>query len=1011
MTADLRSLLGRRPLHRAPAHARAAFVGLCAAIACLQLLASAPAGAQPSEHPFEIVPGSFHFAPSRSQAGAHADWVTSFDIAHEEAGPATGRTYNDVRTTIVNLPAGFIGNNTAVPTCTPLQLHTAGPLGQATRCPPASQVGTISVALHLNENSPTPEQSTFALYNMEVTSPGIAAMLGFKAVILTQELAIAARPADEGLTVTSPDIVDLGEAHDISVTVWAVPGAHEHDAQRGQECTYFGQGSGVSRLECRGGGEQVAGSLKPFLANPTSCEPTTASMSSNSWEEPFLEEPGRWPAATTEVAPTGECDRVPFSATIGSSPSTTSAESPTGLDFSMEVPQTWDKPETLATSDLKDASVTLPQGMTINPSAGSGLGSCSPAQFAAETAASLPGAGCPESSKIGSVEIETPLLAEKLEGAVFVATPFENPFGSLLALYVVAKAPERGVIVKVAGQVHLDPVTGQLTTTFLNNPQAPFGRFTLKFRPGATAPLVTPPVCGSFSSQASLAPWSAPLEPQLVSSPAFAVTSGVGGGPCPSGGVPPFHPQVIAGTNNNAGGSYSPFYLRLIREDGEQELTRFSTVMPSGLTGNLSGIPFCPDAAIQAARERTGPHGGGEEEATPSCPAASQVGHTIVGAGVGTVLAQTPGRLYLAGPYQGAPLSLVSITSAKVGPFDLGTVVIRFALRINPITAQVEVDATGSDAIPHIIQGIVVHVRDIRAYVDRPGFIKNPTSCERLQIQNLVQGANGGQASLASPFQAADCQSLRFQPDFKAQVTGRTSKTQGAGLKVDIAYPPPSLGAQANIHAVKVELPIQLPSRLTTLQQACLASVFEANPASCPPGSIVGHAKAITPILPVPITGPAYFVSYGNAKFPELVIVLQGYGITIDLHGETFISKKGITSSTFHQVPDQPVTSFELDLPQASNSALAANVNLCALTRTTTTRMTVTRRIHGRSRRVKVTVRHTTPAGLTMPTEMTAQNGMVIRQATPIAITGCPRAKPRKVRKATRPRIRRSVHR
>jgi hypothetical protein len=566
--------------------------------------------------------------------------------------------------------------------------------------------------------------------------------------------------------------------------------------------------------------------------------------------------------------------------------------------------------------------------------------------------------------------------------------PYDNPFGSLLAMYVVAKAPDRGIVIKAAGKVEPNEATGQLVTTFHNTPQQPFSHLTFRLRQGATSPLVSPPTCGTYVVLAELTPWSAPDEPRFLSN-SFPITSGVHHGACPSGGTPPFSPSVVAGTSSNAAGGYSPFYLRITREDGEQELTRFSTVMPPGLTGNLTGIPFCAEEAIEAARHATGQH----EINEPSCSAASEIGHTLVGAGVGSVLAWTPGKVYLAGPYHGAPLSLVSVTSATVGPFDLGTVVIRFALRINPITAQVEVDATGSDPIPHIIEGIVVHVRDIHVHIDRTNFVKNPTSCEHLQIQNTIDGAGAdpsnpaGQVpvTVTSPFQAADCQSLAFKPSFKATVTGKNSKAGGAALKVNIAYPNTPQGTEANIHAVKVELPIQLPSRLTTLQKACLASVFEANPASCPPGSIVGHATAVTPILPVPLAGPAYFVSYGGAKFPELVMVLQGYGITIVLHGETFISRKGITSSTFHQVPDQPVTSFELRLPQARNSALAASVDLCTLTHTAIAHKTIRR--HGK--RVRVTLRHTTPGSLTMPTEMTAQNGMVLHQATRITVTGC----------------------
>jgi hypothetical protein len=432
---------------------------------------------------------------------------------------------------------------------------------------------------------------------------------------------------------------------------------------------------------------------------------------------------------------------------------------------------------------------------------------------------------------------------------------------------------------------------------------------------------------------------------------------------------------VISGTQNNVGGSYSPFYLRIIREDGEREITKFTTVLPPGLTGNLTKIPFCPEADVEAARSATG----AEEIEHPSCPASSEIGHTIVSAGVGTVLAQTPGKVYLAGPYHGAPLSIVSVTSAKVGPFDLGTVVIRFALRINPITAQPEVDSTGSDPIPHIIKGIVVHVREIRVYMDREKFILNPTNCAPMSITDTITGAGANPAnpadqapvSVTTPFQAADCSSLAFKPAFKVSTSGKSSRSKGASLSVKLAYPKAPQGTQANIRSVKVDLPKQLPSRLTTLQKACPDSVFNANPAACPAASIVGHATAITPILPVPLTGPAYFVSHGGAKFPELIVVLQGYGVTLDLHGETFISKAGITSSTFRSVPDDPIGSFELTLPQGPYSALAANGNLC------------------KSR-------------LKMPTAFVAQNGAVIHQSTAISVTGCARHKVKKRHKASR---------
>ncbi|HEV3319876.1 MAG TPA: hypothetical protein VG053_09165 [Solirubrobacteraceae bacterium] len=952
---------------------------------CLMLVVLAPGSAGA----FALKPGSFKITPSSGQAGAHADLTTAFKLVHN----AEGATHGNLKTTTVELPAGFVGSDTAVPTCTPEQLDAASTTGA--KCPPDTQVGTISFSLALFAYDPFGVPVTEPLYNMEVTNPDIAAMFGFSFNgIIVQNIVIRVRPGDLGLTVTSEELQGLGEVSEVSVTVWGVPAEAGHDAERGRHCS-----NGV----CEGGGETVDSPVRPLLANPTSCtgEPFTATLRTNDWQQPeeYLSE-------QAAIAPVGECERVPFEPSIEVQPTTRSAESPSGLDVSLLNTQSWENPISISTSDLKDATVTLPEGFTVNPGAGSGLGACTPAQYASETAQSQPGEGCPPESKIGSIEIETPLLSEKIQGAVYIATPYDNPFGSpehpggsLLALYIVAKDPFKGIVIKVAGKLEPNPVTGRLTSTFLNNPQQPFSRFTLKFRPGATAPLVSPPTCGTYTTGAALTPWSAPGEARLLSS-SFEITQGVHEGACPLGGVPPFKPQVISGTQNNAGGSYSPFYLRILREDGEQELTRFSTTLPPGLTGNLSGIPFCPEADIEAARGVSG----AEEEANPSCPQASEIGHTIVSAGVGTVLAQTPGKVYLAGAYHGAPLSIVSITSAKVGPFDLGTVVIRFALNINPTTAQVEVSGAQSDPIPHIIDGIVVHVREIRVYMNKEKFIINPTNCNPLGITDTIDGAGADFTNPAdqvpvavnTPFEAADCSSLTFKPDFSVSTSGKTSKADGASLNVNLTMPG-ALGSNANIHQVKVELPQQLPSRLTTLQKACTKAQFDTNPAGCPAASVVGYARAVTPILPVPIEGPAYFVSNGAEAFPNLILVLQGYGITIDLVGDTFISKQGITSSTFKTVPDQPVSSFELTLPQGPFSALTANGNLCALTKTITVKKKVTLRTkNGRKRTTTKNVKQSVPASLSMPTEFVAQNGAVLHQTTSVTVTGCPKAKPAK---------------
>lgn len=908
------------------------------------------AAARPSSHPFEIVPGSFHVVPSSDQAAAHADLTVSFDFAHEgENGP----TYNDQRTTIVNLPPGFIGNSTAVPTCTVAQLVGNDAIGEPENpeCPPASQVGVIHVVARFAHDEP--ETVSVPLYNMEVTSFGVAAELGFNlAGLVIQVLPVSVRPDDSGLTVTAPNISQFGESRDVSVTTWGLPASHVHDPERGREC--YGSRSPA----CSGGNESAEIPIKPFLANPTGCEAHIATIESYSWEEP--RKPSR---ESTEVPPIIECERVPFGPLIEVAPTTRSAESSSGLNVSLDVPQTWDNPSGIATSDVKDTVLTLPVGYTVNPSAGSGLGVCTPQQLLAETSSSPSSAGCPAESKIGTVDVETPVLSEKLSGNVYVAKPFENPFDSLLGLYIVIKNPARGIIVKLAGKIEPNLVTGQLVTVFDENPQVPFSKVTIALHQGATSPLVSPAACGSYQAEAAFTPWSAPLSPQHLFSPPFQIETGIGGGACPIGGTPPFNPVVSAGTLNNSAGAYSQMDIRVTRNDGEQEITRFSSTLPPGLTASLTGVPFCSDADIEAAKHVSG----AQEEAQPSCPVASEIGHSLVGAGVGTVLAYTPGKVYMAGPYNGAPFSIVAITSAKVGPFDLGTVVVREALNINPETAVVTVDAKASDPIPHIIAGIVVHVRDIRVYIDRPQFTINPTNCNPLTFTATIDGAGANPANPADQqpvnvektFQLANCQDLAFKPTFKVSTSGKTSRRDGASLTVKLTYPKTPQGTQANIAKVKVDLPKQLPSRLSTLQKACPDATFEANPANCPAASRVGQAKAITPILPVPLTGPAYFVSHGGAKFPELIIVLQGYGVTLNLRSETFINKKGITSSTFRTVPDDPVGSFELTLPQGPYSALAANANLCQ-------------------------------AKLEMPTAFTAQNGDTIHQKTPITTTHCP---------------------
>ncbi|MFZ1155137.1 MAG: hypothetical protein WAN93_09560 [Solirubrobacteraceae bacterium] len=901
---------------------------------------------QAGSHPFQVT-GSFIFNQG-------ADAPVSKGPAVEPAG-----LVKDIYT---KLPPGLIGNPIPIPRCTLAQFLVI--VTEEDECSPQSAVGVASVTVFVRHFGVF--TITVPIFNLEPYA-GEPARFGF--LIVTGPVPVILDTSvrsgeDYGITVSSSNISQIGGLLSVRTTFWGDPADPRHDSSRGWGCLAETRGESAPN-PCR---HLEAIQPPSFLTMPTSCDgQLQSSAETDAWNEAgHLKD---FPTVEPLEAMDG-CNRLPFSPSIQASPTTTDASAPSGLDFDVFFKdEGLTSAEGLAQSQLSKTEVVLPQGLTINPSAGVGLGGCSPSDYARETLTSAPGAGCPDDSKLGTVTIETPLLPVPVNGSVYIAQPYENPFlepaaghpnGTLVALYVVAKNPETGVLVKLAGKVTPNPVTGQLTTTFENNPQLPFARFNFHFREGQQAPLITPPLCGSYTTRAVLSPWSEPLSP-LTETSSFTLTKGFDGGACPSGGLPPFDPGIQAGQLNNNAGSFSPFYLHLTRTDGEQEISGFSTNLPSGLTGDLSGIPFCPEAAIAQARVKTG----AQEEAEPSCPAGSQIGHTLVGTGVGAVLAYVPGKIYLAGPFHGAPFSIVAVTSAVVGPFDLGTVVLRFGLTIDPYTARVSVTPASSEPIPTILDGIVTHVRDIRVYIDRSHFTLNPTSCNPLTIGSTLTSSLGQAKTVTSPFQASNCQALAFKPIFKVSTSGKTSRKSGASLKVKLSYP---TSVQANISKVKVDLPKQLPSRLTTLQKACTAAQFEANPAGCPAASIIGHAKAVTPLIPVPLEGPAYFVSHGGEAFPSLVIVLQGYGVTINLVGTTFINKAGITSSTFKTVPDQPVGSFELTLPQGKYSALAATGNLCK-------------------------------AKLNMPTEFDAQNGAVIHQTTKISVTGCPKTQKAKTKK------------
>lgn len=889
------------------------------AFACLLGLLQVPVAQAFDVTEFDVAYTKADGTPA-TQAGSHPFAMTTNIAFSTKPGSKPGEVLADgsVKDLTVALAPGLVGDRAAVPYCSSADFLKAF-LGVSS-CPDNSAVGVLSVGIP----GETDQGDLGPAFNLE-PPPGAAAKIGFILLQVPVALVIRVNPNPPyNLIATLENTADIEPVASSTLTIWGNPADPVHDEERGS-CLL------TAKVSC-----PVDTVEKPFLTLPRACTgPLFTNYLAASWEEPTAPVSG---ASATPLLTNG-CGKLPFGPTITAKPTTIAAQSPTGLDFSLDVKDEQLKSvEGIAASDVRKAVVTLPEGMTVNPSVAAGLEVCSKAQLAGETAFSAPGAGCPSASKLGTVEVETPLLDEHLNGSLFQAVQddpattepgAENPFDTLIALYLVIKNPKLGIIVKQALKVEADPVTGRLTTIADDIPQLPFSHFRLHFREGARSPLASPSGCGTYNAEATLYPWSgnAPVK----TSSAFQIVVGSGGGACPSGGMPPLKPHLEAGTLNNAAGRYSPFYLRLSRKDGEQELTHFSIKLPPGLTGKLAGIPFCPDAAIEAAKARTAK----AELASPSCPLASEVGRTLVGAGVGSALAYAPGKVYLAGPYNGSALSIAAITAVKVGPFELGTVVVREALRVNPDTTEVFIDAAGSDPIPHIIKGIPVHARDIRVYVDRPDFMLNPTSCKPTSTASSVLGAGLNFASAAddqpftvtSPFQAADCGSLGFKPKLKLFLKGGTRRSQNPALKAVLHARP----GDANIARAQVTLP-----RTTFLDQAHIKTVctrvqfaqgsFPGE--KCPPGSVYGYAKAITPLLDEPVQGPVFLRSSNN-PLPDLVAALHSGRINVNLVGRIDQGNKGEIRNTFDFVPDAPVKTFTLSMQGGKKGLLVNSVNIC----------------------------------------------------------------------------------
>jgi hypothetical protein len=907
-------------------------------------LAALPAVASAQEFGID----SFGTDASTSQAGAHADVSTAFTLNTDEVG----NPIDQLRNVRAELPPGLVGNPENVPACSNRDFEIFN-------CAAPSQVGTLEVSLVVCEGKattltqpaaagateifvestdgfcaddqnntitigtgPTAETAHIAffpsiegrlqlaeplanahavgedvvhmgvplsapipLFNLEPT-PGHVATLGASLLIATIIIQVDVGP-DGSLVATISDASTFLPLAGTELTLWGVPADSSHDPFR---CNQIGQECGVPG----------APTPAPFMTNPTDCSgpPLQTTISVSSWQDP-----GSFATATTSLpAPTG-CGALQFDPSISFSPSVSAADSPAGFSFNLHVPQD-EEPYSVGTPALRTAAVTLPEGVSVNPSAADGLATCTEAQIGLGTDSEPT---CPNASKIGTAEIVTPLLDDPLEGSIYLATPNDNPFDSLLAVYVVVEGSN--VLIKLAGQIEADPDTGQLVTTFEDNPQVPFSDLNLTFFGGPRGALATPRTCGTFETTAELTPWSAPDSGDpATASTSFDVTSGPGGAPCAASLEDrPFEPGFVAGTIDPVAGAFTPFTVRVNRPDGHQELSTIEATLPPGVTAKLAGITPCPEAQANAG----------------TCPGLSQVGTAIIGAGAGSNPFHLTGTVYLTGPYGGAPLGLSIVTNAIAGPFDLGTVVVRAGIFVDPTDAHLTVV---SDPLPTILQGIPLRLRSVRVTMDRNQFTLNPTNCSEMSVSGVIGGSHGASADVSNRFQVGDCGVLPFQPTMTQTLLGPRSATRAGahpGLQVTLRARP----GDANVKRVQVVLPKAMALDAGSISAFCTEEQLATD--TCPPESQFGTASATTPLLDEPLEGPAYLVLVPGHPLPDLVLVLEGQ-LRLEVHGVNSGTPSNRVQTTFTTVPDVPISSFTLRLRAGAGGLLVNGLNMCS---------------------------------------------------------------------------------
>jgi hypothetical protein len=864
------------------------------------------------QEPFDATPPQADEAgtkPPATQAGSHADSVTAFEFNTEDIGHIIPQ--GSVRDIQVDLPAGFYGNPEALPFCTTAYLTDHDGM-----CDPAAQVGVLSFAFMAG----IPEFE-LPVYNMERTTDETA-VLAAEAFGSLIRINISARTdGDYGLRASIDNINEGVGLLANKLTIWGVPADESNDWLRYRD--------GINGIKVPAGVEPV-----PFLTAPARCDaPLTTTIYADSWQNTGRRNPDRtpdlsdpaWVTRTHTLPPLTGCDALDFSPSLTARPTTNAADSPSGLDVDLHVPQNFD-PEGLSSAQLRTSVVTLPEGLVINPSGANGLDSCDPAEIGLTTAVGdqhphfnkLP-AACPPASRIGRVEVDTPVFPDPLKGWIYAATPGQNPFGNLLTIYAVAEG--RGLVIKLPGKVTPDPETGRLTTVFDENPQLTFEDFKLFFFGGAFGVLRTPPTCGPYSTNSTMTPWSAPdTGPPVTYADSYEISKGPGNGCATSKAALPNSSSFEAGSMAALAGKYRPFVVNLRRDDGTQEFSEVTVTPPPGLVAKLAGTQMCPDAALAAAAGKTG----AQEQGSPSCPASSEVGSVFAAAGAGPAPYNTPGKAYLAGPYKGAPLSLAIVTPAVAGPYDLGTIVVRTALHIDPATAKI---TAKSDPIPRILKGIPLDIRSVSIRLDRPDFTLNPTSCDPTEVSASLLSTQGSSSSLSNRFQLAECGRLKFKPSLRLSLKGGTKRTGYPALTAVLK----NRAGDANSASIQVALPHSEFLAQEHIGTLCTRVQWAAD--ACPAASVYGKVKVDTPLLDYPLTGNVYLRSSDN-PLPDLVTDLRGPAfqpIRFEAAGR-IDSVKGGLRTTFSLVPDVPFTKLTLQMRGGKKGLLVNSENICAST-------------------------------------------------------------------------------